>query len=392
MISLANENVTICSSYGINDLTSYRYNFPLTSSDENSDLQLYMPIYSSFNLNESSSSIKYAIINIHGLLRNADEVLCLGLLLIQGRNDTIIIAPYFSMDQIESIEWGYNIQDVTSDYLSAYWNTSSWLSGGDNCFDSRGSYDAIDNLISYVDNNLNFPSLEIITIAGFSAGAQTVNRYAWASDIDKNITSKIRYILSDASSYLYLDGHRPVSKCIPKLDQEENITCEDFEFPSNDTIKNCSEYDEWKYGISKFPDSSYSYLTKLLSDSIPLSDRNDLFLKKNITYVLGKQDACNCQTSGYINPDYCYIPNVTCTNNSGTTNCCDTYPDSLSNDLSTTCESNMQGFNRFQRGLVYMSYLEWYSGIKQKYLTMDLMHNCTVFFLSDELKQTAFDL
>jgi hypothetical protein len=59
--------------------------------------------------------------------------------------------------------------------------------------------------------------------------------------------------------------------------------------------------------------------------------------------------------------------------------------DSYSNDLSTTCGSNLQGYNRLQRGLVYMSYLKWYSGEKQRYTTMDMMHNCTEFFLSDEL-------
>ena len=134
-------------------------------------------------------------------------------------------------------------------------------------------------------------------------------------------------------------------------------------------------------------------MTNLLSESDSLSDRTDLFLQKDIRYVFGRQDSCNCNQDGYSNKDHCYVSGDFCSpSDYGGTNCCDTYPDSYSNDLSTTCGSNLQGYNRLQRGLVYMSYLEWYSGIKPTYTTMDMMHNCTEFFLSDELKDIVFDV
>lgn len=43
-----------------------------------------------------------------------------------------------------------------------------------------------------------------------------------------------------------------------------------------------------------------------------------------------------------------------------TPNCCDTYPDAVNNDLATSCGSNLQGSNRLQRGLNYVSYLQRY--------------------------------
>ena len=394
-------NGTLCSSFGIDDLTPYKYNYPIISADKtitNDDLALYLPIYSSQSLVEKDSSIKHAIIAVHGYLRNADEMLCLGIQTARERTDTIVVAPYFSIEQVESTEWGTNIQGVTSDYLSAYWDSSSWMSGGDNTFDSRTSYDALDNLVDAIGNSGNFPGLEVVTIAGYSAGAQMVNRYAWATDIDKNATSKfddwkMRYIISDASSYLYLDSSRPVAKCVPKRDKGDDVTCQDFEEPSKETIEDCDNYDEWKYGIASFPDSGYSYLEKVSVEKESLDYRTELFLQKDIRYVFGIQDSCNCNEDGYKNKDYCYISGDLCSPNAyGGDNCCDTYPDSYSNDLSTTCGSNLQGYSRLQRGLVYVSYLEWYSGTKPKYTTRDMMHNCTDFFLSDELKEWVYDV
>jgi len=394
-------NGTLCSSFGIDDLTPYKYNYPIISADKtitNDELALYLPIYSSQSLVEKDSSIKHAIIAVHGYLRNADEMLCLGIQTANERTDTIIVAPYFSMEQVESTEWGTNIQGVTSDYLSAYWSSSSWMSGGDNSFDSRTSYDALDNLVDSIGNSGNFPGLEIITIAGYSAGAQMVNRYAWATDIDRNATAnyddwKMRYIISDASSYLYLDPSRPIAKCVPKRDKGDDVTCQEFEEPSKETIADCDNYDEWKYGLASFPDSGYSYLEKISTEKESLNSRTELFLQKDIRYIFGIQDSCNCNEDGYKNKDYCYVSGDLCSPNAyGGDNCCDTYPDSYSNDLSTTCGSNLQGYNRLQRGLVYMSYLEWYSGDKPKFTTMDMMHNCTDFFLSDELKDWVFDV
>lgn len=117
---------------------------------------------------------------------------------------------------------------------------------------------------------------------------------------------------------------------------------------------------------------------------------------KDIRYVFGNRDSCNCRMDGYTNPLHCY-PNPPDTDSkpdksskkhketsavdssppqmcfsptmadavigatSGTyTTCCDTFPDATNNDLSNSCGSNLQGSNRLQRGLNYMYYLEDY--------------------------------
>lgn len=119
---------------------------------------------------------------------------------------------------------------------------------------------------------------------------------------------------------------------------------------------------------------------------------------KDIRYVFGALDTCNCKTEGYVNAAHC-DPGLLASSSSSSSygkgpkshdekhqeekhqpmcitpnsadailgsdtgvysDCCDTYPDALNNDLSTSCGSNLQGTNRLQRGLNYMSYLQDY--------------------------------
>lgn len=100
-----------------------------------------------------------------------------------------------------------------------------------------------------------------------------------------------------------------------------------------------------------------------------------LYRHKDIKYVFGGWDSCNCKAPDYGNPAHCAPVRtegsyVTCAPLLGVTEgingtnsanmCCDTYPDSTNNDLATSCGSNLQGSNRLQRGLNYISYLTRY--------------------------------
>ena len=97
--------------------------------------------------------------------------------------------------------------------------------------------------------------------------------------------------------------------------------------------------------------------------------------------------------------------------------CCDTYPDSTNNDMSVSCEANVQGSNRMQRGLLYVQFIEQYwssAGISNStststatattaavsnnsknyvanaYIVDGLMHDKTYFFNSPEFQQWAY--
>src|SRR5262249_56900341 len=58
-----------------------------------------------------------------------------------------------------------------------------------------------------------FPRLETVILAGFSAGGQVVQRYAVVGHGETALDAagiRVRYVVSDPSSYLYFSAGRPV--------------------------------------------------------------------------------------------------------------------------------------------------------------------------------------
>jgi hypothetical protein len=148
--------------------------------------------------------------------------------------------------------------------------------------------------------------------------------------------------------------------------------------------------------------------------------------KKDVRYVLGGADSCNCKSPKYTNPAHCLYPYGgvslpetvqpfgSCTPSlfdvpadvgvSNALTCCDTYPDSRNNDLAVNCESNLQGSNRLQRGLNYMSYLRYYYNVEQAAagandtesfaptfaIVPGLLHDATTFYASDVVQEWVY--
>lgn len=55
-----------------------------------------------------------------------------------------------------------------------------------------------------------FPHLKAIVVSGHSAGGQYVTRYEMANQIHDTLGVPITYVVSNPSSYAYLDPERPV--------------------------------------------------------------------------------------------------------------------------------------------------------------------------------------
>ena len=101
-------------------------------------------------------------------------------------------------------------------------------------------------MLSDILRNFDLPNLQKVIFIGHSAGGQMVNRYAAASLYEAAGTT-IQYIVSNPSSYLYLSEKRLT----------ENNDYE-FETPDQNTLNQCPEYNEWRYGL----DELYSYMTE----------------------------------------------------------------------------------------------------------------------------------
>jgi hypothetical protein len=123
----------------------------------------------------------------------------------------------------------------------------------------------------------------------------------------------VRFISSDASSYLYLDNHRPGPNCLSSapsegLDLEEQMeerdggeavygSCSTFEPLSDQDESSCEEVNEWKYGVDvaglKMNKGGHSYLIKL-QDKAVVQGLHERWLRKDVRYALGTRDTCNC--------------------------------------------------------------------------------------------------
>jgi hypothetical protein len=184
-----------------------------------------LPMYSTHNLNEiGSKKIHAAIIVQHGNLRNANDYFCGAVnSLLESEvsaelmSSTLIIAPFFPI--LNDVCWDKmtNVPSIISEFVNCgypVWSNEGWKDGHSSITPGAGSpifsYDAFNILITHLGDNMNFPNLHNITVFGFSAGAQTVLRYAALPNYEiKNLRIKPRFIISDPSTYFYFDNKRP---------------------------------------------------------------------------------------------------------------------------------------------------------------------------------------
>jgi hypothetical protein len=121
--------------------------------------------------------------------------------------------------------------------------------------------------------------------------------------------------------------------------------------------------------------------------------------RRDVRFLFGSHDVCNCNTAGFVNdPSRCYpADGEGCAPNSdggsvGGHACCDTFPDSrTSNAVDIRCGALLQGSNRLQRGLNYVSYLQAVAPDAEVVTaTFDGGHNNSGAFFSAPLSSWAF--
>jgi pimeloyl-ACP methyl ester carboxylesterase len=191
-------------------------------------------VYRSHALDAKDGRITRALIVIHGQGRNADDYFRTGVaaaFLAGALDDTIVVAPRFT-----SRDGG------CADTLAAgevNWRCSgdSWRSGAPAInFDSLTSYDFTDAILRKLARKDVFPNLKAIVVSGHSAGGQYVSRYVMASQLHETLGVPVTYVVSNPSSYAYLDGGRPA--------------LEGSGFRPYYDARNCTTYNRWPYGLT----------------------------------------------------------------------------------------------------------------------------------------------
>lgn len=188
-----------------------------------------------------------ALIAMHGHSRDANKTFEATLRTVRDAGvlgDTLVVAPLFQVPTDKATAGRCTSPGLpapqTGDLL---WSCGSWLEGGRSASGSRiGSFAVMDALVA--DIAQRWPSLRTITIAGFSAGGQFVQRYAAFARNDA-VTGKVamRFVVADPSTWLYFDPVRP--KLSP-----DGASVSGFAVPD---AAACPEMNRWKYGTDDLP-------------------------------------------------------------------------------------------------------------------------------------------
>jgi len=188
----------------------------------------------------TSKTPKKCVIAIHGCRRNADVYLKN---IFSKQKDVLFAAPRFCIkkDKDKSMKWSSN---------------DAWIRGNYDLENGISSFEVMDKLIAKIKNK--FPSIKKTIVIGHSAGGQFVNRYAFSTHLDENVT----FIICNPSSYLYLNEYRLVNNKFVKKKQ----------------------MNKYKFGL----DNVNKYLKKKDLDLL-----KSKFLMKKVFYTVGELDTVN---------------------------------------------------------------------------------------------------
>jgi pimeloyl-ACP methyl ester carboxylesterase len=177
-------------------------------------------------------------------------------------DDTIIIAPRFASND------GSCRDALAPDEVSWSCSGDSWRSGATAVSDkSLTSYDFADEVLRKLARKDVFPNLKGIVVAGHSAGGQFVTRYEMANQVHDSLGIPVTYVVSNPSSYAYLDAARPDGG--------------GKEFRPYRDGRNCTTYDRWPYGLQ----NRTGYTARLSDDQL----KKQLAVRP-VTYLLGELD------------------------------------------------------------------------------------------------------
>lgn len=266
------------------------------------------PMYLTHSFDKVHPEVEYVVISQHGNLRNANNYFCGAISALQevfeidfknpgdlksvesidnvrrrrrsekmeytsvNLNSYMVVSPQFLIDgdlcwdevtgQITTIKVA---NGITCGHM--IWSSEGWKDGLKAVNDdplllsnqrSFYSYDVFNTLIERLSDPKYFPNLKKIVLFGFSAGGQTVLRYAmWPQYTLVNPNLMVKFVVGDLSSYLYLDERRPFTNGTIGFGIPDATWLPDsWKNNANTGAKwidtwdnNCQNYNDWRYGL-----------------------------------------------------------------------------------------------------------------------------------------------
>ena len=288
-------------------------------------------LYRTHPLEVKNERIQRALIVIHGQGRNANDYFRTGVaaaFLAGALDDTIVISPRFASSD------GKSCKDQLSEG-EINWRCAgdSWRSGAMSQTDANiTSYDFTDELLRKLARRSMFPNLKIIVVSGHSAGGQYVSRYAMASTSHEKLGVPVSYVVSNPSSYAYLDGMRPIP---PAGDAGE------FKGAAA-----CPAFDSWPYGMR----DRKGYAARLSDEQLKKQ-----LVSRPVVYLLGELDTL--PLAGF----------------------------------DSSCPAMAQGPSRLDRGKSYANYIDVKYGAHHSVTQIPLCgHNARCMFTADPALEILF--
>lgn len=222
-------------------------------------------VYSTYPLDKKNDKIQRALIVVHGAGRDADNYFRTTLaatFLAGGMENTIAISPRFASNNSSCRD------TLAPNEVNWPCGGDSWRSGGVAINDPKlTSYDFMDAIVRALTRKENFPNLKSIVISGHSAGGQFATRYGMANQIHDAAGVSITYVVSNPSSYSYLDPERPAGA--------------NNELRPFGDARNCTTYDNWPYGFK----NRTGYSARIPDDQLKKQ-----MAARSMTYLLGDLD------------------------------------------------------------------------------------------------------
>jgi hypothetical protein len=244
-------------------------------------------VYRSYPLDVKTPAVTRALIVVHGAGRDADNYfrhVLAGAFLAGTLDETVIVSPRYAS----------NNGTGCTDTLAA--GELNWQCGGPGRWTAGGaatdnaavtSFDVADEVLRKLARRDIFPNLRAIVVIGHSAGGQFVSRYQMATQVHDRLGIPVSYVVSNPSSYAYLDALRPTPTALPAnvaaaapgyVPVVESPPPPFAAFPDR---SNCTTYDSWPYGLK----NRVGYTAKI--DDAQLQKQ---LAARPVTYLLGGLD------------------------------------------------------------------------------------------------------
>ena len=196
--------------------------------------------------------------------------------------------------------------------------------------------------ISQLATGGRFPGITEVVVVGHSGGGQFAHRYAAQTMVATRLAAagiRIRFVVANPSSYLYLDGSRfqSSSKTFASLTSAQRSTCRRF--------------DTYKYGLTELGGyGSLAGVTRIRTQ----------YLARHVVYLLGTKDTSTDST------------------------------------MDTSCPATWQGPDRYTRGNRYVAYLRarFGSAATKTHTTVAVSgvgHDAKAMYLSASGRRALFD-